>query len=256
MFVNKQDDATIAVNIGHLFKEFASTIMSFTFPLRRFLWRNRNKCLIPKRFEHSTQIKTNHFGFKQVSDEEKFEKGNCLRSKYLYFFKRLITFCLVQQVFSNVASKYDLMNDVMSLGIHRYWKKNFIELLDPYPGTRLLDVAGGTGDIAFEFLRYTSSRGDNESSVVVCDINQDMIKYGQKRAQEQGVDTSKLEWVHGNALELPFEDNSFDAFTIAFGIRNVVHVDKAVAEAFRVVKPGGIFQCLEFSQVNNVLFRR
>lgn len=148
------------------------------------------------------------------------------------------------------------MNDVMSMGIHRYWKKCFIEKLDPYPGTKLLDVAGGTGDIAFEFLRYTAERGDTESSVIVCDINENMMKIGQKRTVEQKIDTSRLNWVLGDALQLPFEDNSFDAYTIAFGIRNVVHVDQAVREALRVLKPGGVFLCLEFSRVENPLFRR
>ncbi|KAH7646373.1 2-hexaprenyl-6-methoxy-1,4-benzoquinone methyltransferase [Dermatophagoides farinae] len=179
---------------------------------------------------------TNYFGFKPVSDKEKFEK--------------------VYNVFHNVAGKYDLMNDVMSFGIHRYWRNELIKKLDPIPGTRLLDVAGGTGDVAFEFLRYTNENNDNESSVIVCDVNENMLKIGQKRAQKFGFHHDRCQWVIGDAMNLPFDTESFDAYTISFGIRNVVDVNRAVQEAFRVLKPGGIFLCLEFSsQVNNPILK-
>lgn len=148
------------------------------------------------------------------------------------------------------------MNDVMSMGIHRIWKKQFIGLLDPYEGTKLLDVAGGTGDVAFEFIRHTEQKGDRQSSVVVCDINQSMLDVGQKRVTELGLDSARMRWVLGDAMDLPFEENSFDAYTIAFGIRNVVRIEKALEEAYRVLKPGGIFLCLEFSQVEDTVLRR
>jgi len=164
-------------------------------------------------------------------------------------------FEFVSDVFNKVANKYDFMNDILSLGIHRLWKQYFIETMNPYPGTRLLDVAGGTGDIAFEFLRYANSKLDSASSVVVCDINQNMMKVGQERAAKQKIDSSRIEWVHGDGLELPFEANSFDAYSVAFGFRNMVNLNKAIDEAYRVLKPGGIFMCVEFSQVNNALIR-
>lgn len=175
---------------------------------------------------------------------------------------------LVHHVFSSVANKYDLMNDVMSFGVHRYWKREFIRThLNPYPGTKLLDVAGGTGDVAFEFLTYSleqekelSSRNDSPSSVIVCDINESMINVGQQRAAARGFGThqigDRLQWVVGDAMKLPFDDDQFDAYTIAFGIRNVVNIERALEEAKRVLKPGGVFACLEFSHVNNVLLKR
>ena len=148
------------------------------------------------------------------------------------------------------------MNDVLSVGIHRIWKQYFIEKLDPYPGTRLLDVAGGTGDIAFEFLRYANNKGDSKSSAVVCDINENMMKVGMERAAKQKMDPNRLDWVHGDGLNLPFEANSFDAYSVVFGIRNMVNLPKAIDEAYRILKPGGIFMCMEFSQVNNVALKR
>lgn len=165
-------------------------------------------------------------------------------------------FYAVRDVFNKVANKYDLMNDVLSIGIHRLWKQYFIKKLDPYPGTKLLDVAGGTGDIAFEFLHYATDKGDLKSSVVVCDINENMMKVGQQRGAKQKMDPNRLDWVQGDGLNLPFEENTFDAYTVAFGIRNMVNLPKAVDEAYRVLKPGGIFMCLEFSQVNNVALRK
>ncbi|KAH9400489.1 Coq5p [Tyrophagus putrescentiae] len=164
-------------------------------------------------------------------------------------------FEFVRGVFNNVANNYDLMNDVLSVGVHRLWKRYFIEKLDPYPGTKLLDVAGGTGDIAFEFLRYATEKGDSTSSVVVCDINENMMKVGQQRAAKQKMDPNRLDWVHGDGLNLPFEENTFDAYSVVFGIRNMVNLPKAIDEAYRVLKPGGIFMCMEFSQVNNVFLK-
>lgn len=148
------------------------------------------------------------------------------------------------------------MNDVLSVGIHRIWKKYLIEKLDPYPGTKLLDVAGGTGDVAFEFLQYAKGKGDSKSSVIICDINENMMKVGMERANQQKMDPNRLDWVHGDGLNLPFEDNTFDAYTVAFGIRNMVNLPKAIDEAYRVLKPGGVFFCLEFSQVNNTILRK
>jgi demethylmenaquinone methyltransferase/2-methoxy-6-polyprenyl-1,4-benzoquinol methylase len=153
---------------------------------------------------------------------------------------------LVREVFSSVAKRYDLMNDLMSVGIHRIWKDAMVEWLNPQPGWRSVDVAGGTGDIAFRIAEMTRSRG-GEAKVTVCDINQDMLNEGVRRAGEKGEDA--LEWVCGSAEALPFPDNSFDAYTIAFGIRNVTHINRALTEALRVLKPGGRFLCLEFSKV-------
>lgn len=130
--------------------------------------------------------------------------------------------------------------------------------MNPPPNIKLLDVAGGTGDIAFEFLNFSKEMmNDEKSSVVVCDINDKMIEVGKKRAAEFRVPSDRIDWVVGDALNLPFEEAQFDAYSIAFGIRNVVHIDQALVEAFRVLKPGGIFMCLEFSsQVHNPLLKR
>lgn len=154
----------------------------------------------------------------------------------------------VQGVFKNVAPKYDLMNDLMSLYIHRLWKTYFIYKLSPLPGTKLLDVAGGTGDIAMKFLEAS----DKDSSATVCDINEHMIEAGRKRFPNH----NRLDWVVGDALELPFDDEQFDAYTIAFGIRNVADIDQALSEAYKVLKPGGIFMCLEFSDFKIPFLRK
>jgi demethylmenaquinone methyltransferase/2-methoxy-6-polyprenyl-1,4-benzoquinol methylase len=166
-----------------------------------------------------------HFGFRTVPEAEK--AG------------------MVHGVFSSVASRYDLMNDLMSAGIHRLWKDAMIAWLAPRPGMHLLDVAGGTGDIAFRFLR----RVGGEGRVTVCDMTQAMLDEGAERAAKQGIDG--IEWVCGDAMALPFEDRSFDAYTIAFGIRNVTRIEQALSEAYRVLRPGGRFLCLEFSQLPN-----
>eukprot|EP00088_Acartia_fossae_P011461 TRINITY_DN1582_c0_g1_i12.p1 TRINITY_DN1582_c0_g1~~TRINITY_DN1582_c0_g1_i12.p1 ORF type:complete len:297 (+),score=15.94 TRINITY_DN1582_c0_g1_i12:31-921(+) len=175
--------------------------------------------------------KTTHFGFKNVGEKEKKEA--------------------VLSVFHSVADSYDLMNDAMSLGVHRVWKDAFMKKLDPGPNTKLLDVAGGTGDISFRFLDYVGKEAvnkDDGASVTVFDINASMLKVGEARASELG-HTKGISFVQGDAQELPFEDNTFDCYTIAFGIRNVVKIDEALKEAHRVLKPGGRFMCLEFSKV-------
>ena len=151
---------------------------------------------------------------------------------------------LVREVFSSVARNYDLMNDLMSAGVHRLWKDAMVEWLNPQPGWRVLDVAGGTGDIAMRIARATRARGGH-AEITVCDINPDMLAEGVRRAKGEGA----LRWIDGDAEALPVPNASFDAYTIAFGIRNVTHIDKALAEARRVLKPGGRFLCLEFSQV-------
>ena len=144
----------------------------------------------------------------------------------------------VGAVFSSVARKYDVMNDAMSGGMHRLWKDRFARRVKPRPGEVILDMAGGTGDIAFRLAAAGAE-------VTVADINQDMLDVGIERAMQRGLDG--LVWSRQNAEELAFPDRMFDAYTIAFGIRNVTHVDRALAEAFRVLKRGGRFFCLEFS---------
>ena len=145
---------------------------------------------------------------------------------------------MVGEVFSRVARKYDIMNDAMSGGMHRLWKDRFVRRVKPQPGEAILDMAGGTGDIAFRLV-------DRGAEVTVADINQAMLDVGIERALKQGIDG--LVWSRQNAEELTFPDRTFDAYTIAFGIRNVTHIDKALAEAHRVLKFGGRFFCLEFS---------
>ncbi|MGH6735612.1 MAG: bifunctional demethylmenaquinone methyltransferase/2-methoxy-6-polyprenyl-1,4-benzoquinol methylase UbiE [Methyloceanibacter sp.] len=152
---------------------------------------------------------------------------------------------LVNEVFARVAPRYDLMNDLMSGGLHRLWKADLIDALNPPKGAvpfALLDVAGGTGDIAFRFLAEAGEGG----RAVICDISAAMIEAGRARAAGK---VQRLSFVQANAEALPFPSASFDAYTIAFGIRNVTHIDKALAEAFRVLRPGGRFLCLEFSSV-------
>ncbi|MBA2636303.1 MAG: class I SAM-dependent methyltransferase [Sphingomonas sp.] len=144
----------------------------------------------------------------------------------------------VGRVFSSVARRYDVMNDVMSGGMHRLWKDRFVARVKPRPGERILDMAGGTGDVAFRMAR----RG---ARVTVCDINADMLSVGMDRAAERGIE--HLSWKQENAESLSFADGSFDAFTIAFGIRNVTDIPAALGEAHRVLKRGGRFYCLEFS---------
>ncbi len=153
---------------------------------------------------------------------------------------------LVREVFSSVARRYDLMNDLMSGGVHRFWKDALVEWLNPQPGWRVLDVAGGTGDIAFRVAKMVRARG-GEAEIVVCDANPDMIQGGIRR--ERDSKAGAVEWICGDAEALPLPDRSVDAYTIAFGIRNVTHIGQALSEARRVLKPGGRFLCLEFSKV-------
>ncbi len=173
-----------------------------------------------------SEQKTASFGFRDVPEAEK--EG------------------LVREVFSSVAARYDLMNDLMSAGVHRIWKDAMVEWLNPRPGWKCLDVAGGTGDIAFRIAQMARSRG-GEADITVCDINAQMLGEGVRRAAEKS--ETAIQWVCGDAEKLPVPDSSFDAYTIAFGIRNVTHIDQALREARRVLKPGGRFICLEFSKV-------
>jgi len=168
---------------------------------------------------------TTHFGARKVPEGEK--SG------------------LVHGVFSNVASRYDVMNDVMSLGIHRLWKDAMMDWLAPRSNQRLLDVAGGTGDISFRFLKRAP-----EASAVVLDLTEPMLVEGRKRAEAEAL-SDRLDWVTGDAMALPLPDNSFDIYTISFGIRNVTRISDALAEAFRVLRPGGRLMVLEFSQLPN-----
>lgn len=157
---------------------------------------------------------------------------------------------LVHDVFARVAERYDLMNDLMSGGIHRLWKAQLIDRLVPRQGQLLLDVAGGTGDIARRFV--TRARG---ARAIVCDINGSMVETGRARGLDQG-DSGALRWLCGDAEALPIASASVDAYTIAFGLRNVTRIPAALAEARRVLKPGGRFLCLEFSNVEQPLLKR
>lgn len=145
----------------------------------------------------------------------------------------------VHDVFSRVASRYDLMNDLMSGGLHRRWKDRFVSRVRPRRGETILDMAGGTGDVAFRLAR-------SGAEVTVADINTDMLDVGSERARRRGIEG--LVWAHENSEALSFADASFDAYTIAFGIRNVTDIDRALGQAHRVLKRGGRFFCLEFSQ--------
>jgi len=169
-----------------------------------------------------------HFGFREVPIEEKQT--------------------LVDEVFDSVARRYDLMNDLMSGGLHRAWKEALVTAVNPPLSERpflLLDVAGGTGDIAFRVIEA----GGEGTRATVCDINPEMLRVGRERAVERGYD-AEVSFVEGNAESLPFPDKSYDAYTIAFGIRNVPRIEVALAEAFRVLRPGSRFLCLEFSTVD------
>lgn len=173
---------------------------------------------------------TTHFGFQNIPEGEKAGR--------------------VRGVFGSVASKYDVMNDAMSLGIHRLWKDAMMDWIAPRPGTRLLDVAGGTGDIAFRYLARAGS-----AQATVLDLTEPMLTEGRKRAEALRLADS-LDWVVGDAMALPFAANTFDVYTISFGIRNVTRPAEALAEAFRVLKPGGRLMVLEFSQIPNDLLQQ
>ncbi|KAF2874477.1 ubiE/COQ5 methyltransferase family-domain-containing protein [Massariosphaeria phaeospora] len=200
----------------------------------------------------STQ--TTHFGFETVAEGVKEQR--------------------VGAVFSSVAASYDTMNDLMSLGIHRLWKDHFVRNLNPGrnpltappsststppapQGWNILDIAGGTGDIAFRLLDHASTiNHDAHTTVTVADINPDMLAEGRKRALSSPyARTSRLSFVEANAESLTtIPSSSIDLYTVAFGIRNFTHKDAALREAYRVLKPGGVFACLEFSKVNSPLF--
>lgn len=170
------------------------------------------------------------FGFKKVATSEKAK--------------------MVGDVFSSVARRYDLMNNVMSFGIHHLWKDKFCDLI-PGHAENILDVAGGTGDIALRAIK----NGSPKRQVTICDINYEMLIEGKNKAIDQGI-LSGINYILGDAEHLPFADNAFDCYTIAFGIRNVTNIEKALAESYRVLKPGGKFLCLEFSKVESDLMRK
>ena len=174
--------------------------------------------------------KTTHFGFQTVDEDAK--AG------------------MVHGVFSNVASKYDVMNDAMSMGIHRIWKDAMMNWLAPRAGQKLLDVAGGTGDISFRFLK----RAGNAHATVL-DMTEAMLVAGAKRAEASQMSDS-LNWVVGDAMALPFADNTFDVYTISFGIRNVTRIQDALSEAYRALRPGGRMMVLEFSQIPNDMMQK
>uniref|UniRef100_A0A6P4ACI5 2-methoxy-6-polyprenyl-1,4-benzoquinol methylase, mitochondrial n=1 Tax=Ziziphus jujuba TaxID=326968 RepID=A0A6P4ACI5_ZIZJJ len=216
----------------------------------RTVTRKLRSKLLPMFYSSSSLLHSHatSFGFKEVREEEKSQ--------------------MVGKVFSNVATNYDLMNDLMSAGLHRLWKDRLVSKLNPFPGMKHLDVAGGTGDVAFrilETIRSVKRRGmqdvledelQEETQIYVCDINPNMLNVGKKRALENGLGEDRsLVWVEGDAEALGFGNDSMDAYTIAFGIRNVTHIEKVLSEAYRVLKRGGRFLCLELSHVNIPVFK-
>jgi len=227
-------------------RALSATTAAFPYLLHRRTFGLTLNAIALRSFSISSEPDTTHFGYQNVPTSEKTR--------------------LVANVFDSVSSNYDKMNDFMSLGVHRLWKEYFVNSLQPLPGTRLLDVAGGTGDIAFRFLQAVRSVSPptafsypktKQSAVVVCDINPNMLAVGKQRARDLGylsdqpnpANLFSIDFVEGDAEKLPFPNDSFDAYTIAFGLRNVTHMDRAVAEAHRVLRPGGRFMCLEFSHV-------
>ncbi|HEX3971156.1 MAG TPA: bifunctional demethylmenaquinone methyltransferase/2-methoxy-6-polyprenyl-1,4-benzoquinol methylase UbiE [Stellaceae bacterium] len=186
---------------------------------------------MPRQNSRARQARQTDFGFREVAEDEKTS--------------------LVHDVFDSVARRYDLMNDLMSGGVHRVWKADLIARLQPRPGEILLDLAGGTGDVARRFL----GRAGKTGQAMVCDINESMVAAGRDRALDDGV-LSGITWLVGNAEELPIAESSVDCCTISFGLRNVTHKQKALEEARRVLKPGGRFFCLEFSRVEAPVLRR
>ncbi len=179
---------------------------------------------------NGSEDKTTHFGFRDVPETEK--AG------------------MVHGVFSRVANKYDIMNDLMSGGVHRLWKEAMMDWLAPRSGQRLLDVAGGTGDVAFRFLNRAKG-----ARAVVCDMTEAMLAAGRQRAEAEKL-SECLDWLVGDAMALPFQDNSFDVYTISFGIRNVTRIPDALTEAYRVLRPGGRLMVLEFSQIPNDMMQK
>lgn len=178
--------------------------------------------------EKTASAKTASFGFEEVPWEEKAER--------------------VRGVFDQVAPRYDIMNDLMSLGLHRMWKRSMVNAIPLSANMKLLDVAGGTGDIAFRYMERLKQQG-MKGSVTICDINAAMLREGRDRAIDRNL-IHDVEWLCGNAEKLPLPDCRQDAYTIAFGIRNVTDIPAALAEAYRTLRPGGKFLCLEFSNVS------
>jgi demethylmenaquinone methyltransferase/2-methoxy-6-polyprenyl-1,4-benzoquinol methylase len=174
---------------------------------------------------------TTHFGYKDVPAGEKQ--------------------AMVADVFHSVAAKYDVMNDLMSFGVHRLWKRFTIDMSGVRPGNKVLDLAGGTGDLTKKFSKIVGPSG----TVVLADINSSMLEVGRERLTNQGY-VGNIEYVQANAQYLPFEDNTFDIITIAFGLRNVTDKDEALRSMFRVLKPGGRLLVLEFSQTKNPLLKK
>ena len=179
-----------------------------------------------KNASHEVQIEsaTTHFGYRTVQEAEKAS--------------------LVHGVFDSVADKYDLMNDLLSFGVHRLWKKALVDWLNPRPGMTLVDVGGGTGDITFRFI------GRGGGPVVVVDINKDMLARGRDRALDLGI-VEGITWLNADAEQLPLQSMTVDAFVVSFCIRNVTHIDRVLDEAKRILKPGGRFICLEFAKVSD-----
>ena len=155
---------------------------------------------------------------------------------------------LVKKIFENVSGRYDLMNDFMSLGIHRIWKELMLDWLAPRRGQNLIDVAGGTGDIAFNFIK----RAKTGANATILDLTESMMIEGKKKNIDLPKE-SQINWVCGDAMMMPFNNSTFDVYTISFGIRNVTNISKTLSEAYRVLKPGGRLMILEFSSVNNDL---
>ncbi|KAL9644009.1 hypothetical protein ABK040_005477 [Willaertia magna] len=196
-------------------------------------------------FNTQEDSKTTHFGFKTVLESEKEQ--------------------LVGHVFHNVASKYDIMNDLMSGTLHRLWKDHLIaDHYKPQPGGTYLDVAGGTGDIGFrivEYIKRNSENSDIKSKVIISDINPSMLQVGKDNAKRLNLENIaqniEIGWLEANAEDFKgkIEDNSVDGYTICFGIRNCTHIDQVLKEAYRVLKPGGHFVCLEFSEVSDVIMK-
>jgi len=196
-------------------------------------------CADPSSSGSNQKSSQTHFGFQSVPES--------------------IKESLVGKVFSSVASSYDVMNDAMSLGVHRLWKDHYVKKLDPRGGLQCLDVAGGTGDIALRILNHAKDKHfDRKTHVQMLDINPQMLEEGKKRfATTMYHDGPQISFMLGNAEELKgIEDNSKDLYTIAFGIRNCTHIDRVLKEAYRVLKPGGVFSCLEFGKVNNPLLAK
>lgn len=180
--------------------------------------------------DHNEQETLYPFGYKRVTANEKSS--------------------LVRSVFNSVAPNYDLMNDLMSGGVHRLWKSAMVNWLAPQTNRTYLDVAGGTGDIAFRILeRVRPAAGEALPDIFACDLTHAMLKVGRERAAHHPSFEPALNWICGNAEQLPMNDRTFDVYTIAFGIRNVTDIAQALSEAYRILQPGGRFLCLEFSTV-------